>query len=63
MINAFSVLGMRPISFLDSAALEQWGNESIQQLCDHYGEPKTHTYKENGEDYTSHSGITLYLEK
>ncbi|XP_070549217.1 uncharacterized protein [Ptychodera flava] len=37
LVSAFSVLGMRPLSFLNSEELHCWGNEQIDQLVDHYG--------------------------
>ncbi|XP_070545566.1 zinc finger protein 862-like [Ptychodera flava] len=37
LVHAFSVLGMRPLSFLNSEELSCWGNEQIDQLVDHYG--------------------------
>ncbi|XP_070546537.1 uncharacterized protein C17orf113-like [Ptychodera flava] len=37
LVHAFSVLGMRPLSFLNSEELSCLGNEQIDQLVDHYG--------------------------
>ena len=45
-MTAFGVLSMRPISFLSAEELEVWGNEQIKQLTDHYGNEKTHSWKE-----------------
>lgn len=45
-MTAFSVLAMRPVSFLNATELADWGNEYIQRLADHFGREKTHTYKD-----------------
>ena len=45
LLTALSVLALRPISFLSEAELAEWGNDSIDQLGDFYGQPREHTYK------------------
>ena len=57
-----SVLGLRPISFLDDSELHDWGNESIQRLADFYGNEKEHTYKdpETNTPKTSKSDAVLH---
>lgn len=50
MLQAFGVLGMRPISMLGRRELEDWGADMIQMMGNHFGEEKSHTWKdENGE--------------
>ncbi len=43
MMCAFSVLAMRPISILGDDEIVQWGNDSIKQLTDFYGNDQHHT--------------------
>ena len=42
VMSAFSVLGMRPISFLSSEELSVWGNDKLQTLIDHFGKELSH---------------------
>ena len=48
LLSSFSVLSLRPITFLKSDELEEYGQNEIRSLCDHYGAEKSFTWKENG---------------
>ena len=37
IINAYSVLGMRPISFIQKEQLDDWGNDQLEILVSKYG--------------------------
>ena len=54
-MTAFGILAMRPISFLTSDELENWGDEQIDKLTSHYGYPQTHTWKEGSEEKSTTS--------
>jgi len=43
VIYAFSILVMRPLSFLSKAEVETWGNEKLEVLIRQYGETKVST--------------------
>ena len=44
---------MRPLTLLSDEDLAEWGNGSIQNLANHFGQSQTHTYKdEEGETVT-----------
>ena len=45
LLANFSVLAMRPLSFLSSKQLEDFGNEEIKSLCELYGREQTVTWK------------------
>ena len=49
LLSAFGILSMRPISLLGSQELETWGNVQLEVLIEKYGQPQTHTWKEEGE--------------
>lgn len=49
MLTHFSVLGMRPLSFLSAHQLEEYGCEEIEALCKFYGSPQTSSWLEDGE--------------
>lgn len=46
-LSCFSVLAMRPISFLSMDDLSEWGNREIKILAEDYGHRQTHTYDNN----------------
>ena len=47
ILNAFSALGLRPISFLSKSERDDWGNDKIEFLIDQYGKEKTSTPTED----------------
>ena len=44
LMTSLSVLGLRPITFLNDTELHDWGNEAIQRLVDFYGKDQQHEY-------------------
>ena len=48
LLSSFNVLSLRPINFLKSDELEEYGQNEIRSLCGHYEAEKTFTWKENG---------------
>ena len=48
LLRAFGVLSMRPITFLSRKELEEFGNEEVKTLIDHYGHTKTVSWEEDG---------------
>lgn len=52
ILSSMCVLGMRPITLLGDDELEDWGNNSINILIDHFGQPKTHKYVTAASDDT-----------
>ena len=42
LMNAFGVLGMRPVPLLPADEIDTWGNEHIDVLVQHYGVAKVH---------------------
>ena len=63
MLSSFSVLSMRPLSFLTPSQLEEYGCTEIQALCDFYGSPKTTSWKEDGEQHEHTSPPIIDTEK
>ena len=63
LLYAFSVLSMRTLSFLSSEEQENYGNEEIDVLCKHYGEPKTLEWTENGAPEENLSSAKIDPEK
>ena len=55
LLSAFGVLSMRPIGLLSSEEMESWGNEQLEVILGHFGEPKTHTWTEDQEKRTKTS--------
>lgn len=53
LLSAFSVLAMRPLSFLSPQQLTEYGNTEIQTLSDFYGHERTSTWKEEGVQHSS----------
>ena len=47
LLTAFGVMGMRPLSTVPT---ETWGNESIKNLSNFYGQERTHKYYVKGPD-------------
>ncbi|KAK3098990.1 hypothetical protein FSP39_024990, partial [Pinctada imbricata] len=46
LLSSFSVLALRPVSFLDSKELEEFGTEEMDILCQFYGEKQTVKWKQ-----------------
>jgi hypothetical protein len=40
VVNAFDIMGLRPLSFLSEEEAEQFGNDKLETLIDHYGTSK-----------------------
>ena len=53
LLSCFSVLSMRPLTFLTGAQLNEYGNKEIQKLCDFYGVAQTLKWKEDGVEKDS----------
>ncbi|XP_067684350.1 zinc finger protein 862-like [Haliotis asinina] len=49
LLTSFGILSMRPISFLNEQQLDDYGQNEIDKLCQHYGEDQTMTWKEDGK--------------
>ena len=41
---------MRPLSCVPSVELDEWGNEDVQRLVNHYGQTQTHTFLDENKD-------------
>ena len=54
-MSYFSVLAMRPISLLSPEERDNWGNEKLDKLLEHYGAEQTHSWE--GGSNTSASKI------
>lgn len=64
LMTSMSILGLRPISFLDDEELSTWGNDSLQTLIDHFGVQKVHEYKDDHQEkQTSTSEAVIDPEK
>ncbi len=55
ILTAFGVLSLRPISYLSQEELKTSGNDQIQSLVEHYGQEKTHSWVEDGEEKSTTS--------
>ena len=44
-MSYFSVLAMRPISLLSPEERDNWGNEKLDKLLEHYGAEQTHSWE------------------
>ena len=63
MLSSFGIMSMRPISFLDSAALKTWGDEQLEALINHFGMEKTRKWvDDNNEKKTSTVGPIIEPE-
>ena len=51
-LQAFKVLAMRPISFIDKSKLDDWGVEEIEKLLRQFAHEKTHS-ESWGDDKTT----------
>ena len=49
ILYAFGTLGCRPLSFLSKEELEDWGNEKIGVLVEHFGKEKLHEFEPRGK--------------
>ena len=49
-MSAFSVLAMRPLTFLKGSDLDEYGTQEIQTLCEFYGQAQTVKWKEDGAE-------------
>ena len=63
LLSNFSVLAMRPLSFLPPKQLEDFGNEEIKSLCELYGSEQTVTWKQDGEEHTKTSQPLIDSQK
>jgi hypothetical protein len=59
----FSVLGMRPLSFLSPQQLEEYGCKEIEALSAFYGSQQTSTWLEDGEKLTKTSPPLIDSDK
>ena len=46
---------MRPISFLSTEDLVKYGCKEIELLCQYYGQPKSHSWKERAQRKEAHA--------
>ena len=51
LLHAFSVLSMRPLSFLGASDLANYGVKEIKELCDRYGVDKTASWVADGQTH------------
>ena len=63
LLYAFSVLSMRTLSFLSAEEQDNYGNEEIDVLCKHYGEPKTQEWTADGAPEENVSSAKINPEK
>lgn len=63
LLANFSVLAMRPISFLSAQELDDFGTKEIQSLCDTYGSQQTAVWKETGLEHQKTSQPMIDSEK
>ena len=61
-MTAFGIFAMRPISLLSDEDLLGWGAEKLEQLLNHFGHAKTHTWKEGGDPKTKTSDPVVDCE-
>ena len=63
LLANFSVLALRPISFLSPQELDDFGTKEIQSLCDTYGSQQTVVWKEGGLEHQKTSQSLIDSEK
>ena len=63
LLSSFSVLSMRPLSFLTPQQLLTYGCKEIQLLCDYYGNAKTSSWKVDGELQNKTSNAVIDTDK
>ena len=50
ILEAYNILGLRPITRMSPRERAEWGNDKLETLISHYGKEQRHDYVEDGEN-------------